>query len=92
MKKIGLILIVVIAGIAVITGCAGTEVVDTCVVGKEYGFFNGIWHGLVAVISFIGSLFFNEIAIYAVNNNGPWYDLGFILGFGGLGFGSGLLK
>jgi hypothetical protein len=26
--------------------------------------------------------------MYAVNNNGGWYDFGFILGVGGLTFGS----
>jgi len=38
---------------------------------------------------FLGRLLDNNIAIYAVNNNGRWYDFGFVLGSGILGFGAG---
>jgi hypothetical protein len=31
--------------------------------------------------SFIGSIIWDDVAIYAVNNNGGWYDFGFIGGF-----------
>jgi hypothetical protein len=46
----------------------------------SYGFSGGFWHGLIAFISFVGSLFSNDIAIWAINNNGGWYSLGFLLG------------
>lgn len=48
-----------------------------------YGFWGGVWHGMITVPSFIGSLFDDSIAIYAVHNNGAWYNFGFV---GGLGF------
>jgi len=43
------------------------------------GFWAGLWHGLIAWITFIISLF-SEVKIYEVNNTGWLYDLGFLLG------------
>ena len=64
--------------------CAHVVPIEKCVEGtKIYGFWNGLWHGMIAGITFIGSLFDNDIAVYAVNNNGGWYDFGFLLGVGG---------
>ena len=50
------------------------------------GFLWGVWHGFVFPFAWIGSLFDPRIAVYAVPNNGGWYDFGFFLGvcvFGG---------
>lgn len=69
-------------------GCADVTPIEKCIVDEPYGFFWGLWHGIVAPISFIGSLFNDEIAMYAVNNTGGWYDFGFVLGAGIL-FGGG---
>jgi len=44
------------------------------------GLFSGIWHGLTVPFSFIGSLWSEEVAIYAAYNNGGWYDFGFCFG------------
>ena len=46
------------------------------------GFWSGILHGALASLAFIGSLFSDNIAIYAVNNTGGWYDFGFLIGLG----------
>ncbi|HWS28550.1 MAG TPA: hypothetical protein VN512_00415 [Clostridia bacterium] len=55
---------------------------------KAAGFFMGIWHGWIAPISLIVSIFNKDIGIYEVYNNGFWYDLGYYMaivsGFGGL--------
>jgi hypothetical protein len=73
-----------------LVSCADTEVVDNCVDEKStYGFWGGLWHGIIAPISFFGALIWDDISMYALNNNGGWYDFGFILGVGGLTFGSG---
>lgn len=48
------------------------------------GFFTGLWHGLILPITFVVSLFDSDVGIYAVGNNGHLYDLGFVLGAGGL--------
>ena len=68
--------------------CANVVNVHDCVKDEPYGFWSGLWHGFTAIFSFFGSLFFDNIAIYAVNNNGNWYNFGFVLGSGILGFGT----
>lgn len=52
------------------------------------GFLWGLWHGFVFPFAWIGSLFNPDIAVYAVPNNGGWYDFGFFLGITVLGGGS----
>lgn len=52
------------------------------------GFLWGLWHGFVFPWAWIGSLFDPKIAVYAVPNNGGWYDFGFFLGITVLGGGS----
>lgn len=49
------------------------------------GFFLGLVHGYIIIFSFIGSLFSDTISIYAVPNNGGWYNFGFALGAGAFG-------
>jgi hypothetical protein len=51
-------------------------------------FLHGLWHGFVFPFAWIGSLFDEGIAVYAVPNNGGWYDFGFFLGITVLGGGS----
>jgi hypothetical protein len=46
-----------------------------------YGFWGGTWHGMIMFPSFIGSLIWDDIAVYAVHNNGAWYNFGFVGGF-----------
>ena len=47
---------------------------------KPAGFWAGLWHGLILFISFIISLFTDNVQIYEINNTGGWYDFGFLLG------------
>lgn len=70
-----------------LSGCADVSDVQSCIKVDEYtyGFFGGLWHGIIIMFSFIGSLFSDDICVYAINNNGGWYDLGFVIGLGGLG-------
>jgi hypothetical protein len=72
--------------IVMITGCAKNEVIDQCLTGHRYGFLGGLWHGFIAPFDFIGMLFNREITMFAPNNNGGFYALGFLLGSGGWGF------
>ncbi|MGD8997662.1 MAG: hypothetical protein PVH80_06095 [Anaerolineae bacterium] len=61
--------------------------------GNVAGFWRGLWHGIIAPITFIVSLFSEGVHMYEVQNNGNWYNLGFLLGvmiiFGGGGGGAG---
>jgi hypothetical protein len=60
--------------------------------GRVAGFWLGLWHGLIAPITFLISLFKDTVNVYDVHNNGNWYDFGFVLGvsiaFGGASRGS----
>lgn len=57
--------------------------------GVIAGFWLGLWHGMLAPLTFIVSLFTHEVRVYEVHNVGRLYDLGFVLGltisFGGSG-------
>lgn len=48
--------------------------------GHKAGFWAGLWHGLIIIVTFIVSLFTNTVGIYESNNIGWPYNLGFILG------------
>jgi hypothetical protein len=84
----GMIIIVFIIGCLIFSSCAEVSHVQNCLSDKPYGFWSGLWHGIIAPLSFIGSLFRDNIAMYAINNNGGWYNFGFVLGAGIL-FGGG---
>ena len=82
MKNKFKILMLVAVAMILFTSCAHVQPDVTCLTGKVYGFWNGLWHGMIAGFTFIGSLFNHDIAVYAVNNNGGWYNFGFLLGVG----------
>jgi hypothetical protein len=50
--------------------------------GKVAGFWLGVWHGLIAPITFIISIFSAKVSLYEVHNSGGWYNFGFVLGAG----------
>jgi hypothetical protein len=81
-----LMLIFFLLSIIILSGCANNESVKLCLTGHTYGFFGGLWHGFIAPFDFIGMLFNEKITMYAQNNNGGLYALGFLLGSGGWGF------
>lgn len=63
--------------------------VTTCITEEPRGFWYGLWHGIIAPITFIISLFTDNVQMYEVNNNGGWYDFGFAIGAGIIFGGSG---
>jgi hypothetical protein len=52
------------------------------------GFWLGLWHGLIFPLAWIVSLFTDKIAIYAVPNDGGWYNFGYFLGIVVFGVGA----
>ena len=71
--------------IAMVSGCmpdANTVVNTPGTEGSIAGFWLGLWHGMIAPISWLVSLFSNTINVYEVHNNGGWYNFGFCLGAG----------
>jgi hypothetical protein len=66
-----------------LAGCAAgpNELVNSASrQGKPSGFWLGLWHGLIAPVTFIISLFTKAVHMYEVHNNGGWYNFGFLLG------------
>ena len=60
--------------------------------GRVAGFWQGLWHGTIAPITFIVSLFRDDVHVYEVHNNGKAYILGFLLGVTGLWGGSRMAR
>lgn len=56
--------------------------------GDIAGFWMGLWHGIISPVTFVISLFTEQVNLYEVHNSGGWYDFGFVLGAGIL-FGGG---
>ena len=52
------------------------------------GFLAGLWHGFIFPVAWIVSLFRADVAIYAVPNDGGWYDFGYFLGIVVFGVGA----
>ena len=52
------------------------------------GFLLGLWHGFIFPVAWVLSLFLPEVAVYAVPNNGGWYDFGYFLGIVVFGVGA----
>ena len=79
--------VIVLLLLLILTSCAEVASVDECLYDRPQGFWWGLLHGFIAPFAFIVSLFKDSVAVYAVNNNGGWYDFGFLLGaatiFGG---------
>jgi hypothetical protein len=70
-----------------LTACTATEV-TTAVAPAAPGFLLGLWHGFIFPVAWIVSLFVPSVAIYAVPNNGGWYDFGYFLGVVVFGVGA----
>ena len=69
------------------TACAASQAAGAVATGAP-GFWLGLWHGLIFPLAWIVSLFAPNIAIYAVPNNGGWYDFGYFLGIVVFGVGA----
>ena len=70
-----------------LAACAAHQA-STAVQPQAPGFLLGVWHGFIFPIAWILSLFLSNISVYAVPNNGGWYDFGYFIGIVFLGVGS----
>ena len=80
-------LLLAIAALALLSACAATQT-PAMVAPTAPGFWLGLWHGFIFPIAWIVSLFVGDVAIYAVPNNGGWYDFGYFLGIVVFGVGA----
>ena len=90
-RRLPALLVMTVAVVALSACAAGPNpALDT---GTDpAGFWLGLWQGFISPVTFVVSLFTDDVSIYEVQNNGNWYDAGFMLGvsiiFGG-GSGGG---
>ena len=50
--------------------------------GEIAGFWRGLWHGFIAPVTFIVSIFTSKVSFYEVHNSGFLYNFGFVLAAG----------
>jgi hypothetical protein len=86
-ERVGVRLFVVVAGSLVLVACAATQASDA-VAPQAPGFLLGLWHGFIFPVAWVVSLFVPKVAIYAVPNDGGWYDFGYFLGIVVFGVGA----
>ncbi len=74
------------AALLLLAGCA-TQVSSGVAPGAP-GFLLGLWHGFIFPFAWLLSLVMPDVAIYAVPNNGGWYDFGYFVGIYFFGVGA----
>jgi hypothetical protein len=76
-----------LAALALLAGCAASQTA-AAVAPAAPGFWHGVWHGFIFPVAWIVSLFVPDVSVYAVPNNGGWYDFGYFVGIVFLGVGA----
>lgn len=84
--KLSIFALVILA--LLLSGCADKVSFTTAATHAPVGFWYGLWHGMILPFSWLISLFSDDVAVYAIYNNGGWYNFGFVLGVGGLSSGA----
>jgi hypothetical protein len=87
------VVLVVVPVVLLLAACAaGPNPAAAGGSGDLAGFWLGLWHGVISPVTFVVSLFTDQVNLYEVRNDGNWYDAGFVVGvsvaFSGAG-GSG---
>ncbi len=70
-----------------LSGCAHQTLPGAVQPGAP-GFLLGLGHGFIFPVAWFLSLVLPEVAVYAVPNNGGWYDFGYFLGIVVFGVGA----
>ena len=71
-----------------VSACATQSAAGISRAADAPGFLLGLWHGFIFPVAWLLSLVMPEVAVYAVPNNGGWYDFGFFVGVVFLGVGA----
>jgi len=75
-----------LAPLALLAACATQSA--AAVAPAAPGFLLGLWHGFIFPVAWAISLFVPDVSVYAVPNNGGWYDFGYFLGIAVFGVGA----
>ena len=91
--RVWLALVAVVGATLFLSSCAAGPNPEAGTGQDPAGFWLGLWHGIIVLVTFVISLFSDNVSVYEVVNNGNWYDFGFVLGLlialGGSGGGAG---
>jgi hypothetical protein len=69
---------VLLLGGAFLAACAAGDARFTA--DEPAGFWFGLWHGMIAIVTLVLGVFYDHIEVYERANTGGWYDVGFLLG------------
>jgi hypothetical protein len=90
--KIVLTVTLLVLAVVVLAGCVAgpnPQVNTPDENGRVAGFWLGLWHGIIAPVTFIISLFSANVHVFDVHNDGNWYVFGFLLGLTAVWGGGG---
>ena len=73
--------------LALLSACAARQA-SSAIDPQAPGFLLGLWHGFIFPVAWVASLVMDKVAVYAVPNNGGWYDFGYFLGIVVFGVGA----
>ncbi len=76
--KVSKLILVILFPLILLSACAAGDV--RFVPETPAGFWYGLWHGVIAVVTLIIHIFNESVMVYEVDNTGGWYDFGFLLG------------
>ena len=72
--------VLALLGALLLTSCAAGPNPATDTGQDPAGFWLGLWQGFILPVTFVISLFTDEVTIYEVRNTGGWYDFGYVIG------------
>ena len=72
-------LVITITLISIVAACAPNHNPNSVVLPDAAGFLSGFWHGCIAWIVLVFSLFGADANIYEVHNTGTGYNFGFLI-------------
>ena len=76
--KAKILLLTALGALAIV--CGGCAAGSERFMAHDAGFWMGLRHGFIIVITFIVSLFSDTVRIYESHNSGALYDLGYVIG------------
>ena len=78
-RRLAVLLLAGLAIVLLLSACAAGPNPATAE-AERAGFWLGLWHGFIIPVTFVISLFTDNVNVYEVANTGNWYDFGFFLG------------